>query len=127
MSPRLRPLLLLPVLATLVAAAVLWGGVRLSQRERIERVLPEDDTTGRYAGELAEAIRPLEALYQQHLDILCRRHFGNTFELKGRADSLVGIRQVSTLSSNGQVNLVHLADSARSVESELPVPVLDPK
>src|SRR5690606_38168252 len=108
MRPRLRPLLLLPVLATLVAAAVLWGGVMLSQRERLERVLPEDDAASRYAGELAEAIRSLESRYQQHLEVLCRHDFGSPLALKEMADSLVGIRQISTLSTTGQIQLVHV-------------------
>lgn len=124
---RFRPLLLLPAVAILIAAAILWGGVTLSERESFERVAQDRGDVGRLGQSIQEQLDALERRYLIHLESLCRGNLSDRFGLRDTIDGVVGVRQLSTLASDGRVDL-HLIASGESEETadeKIPVPVFD--
>lgn len=125
MRYRFRPLLLLPAVAILVAAAMVGGGVVLSKRERTERVAGDDGVIVSFSEGLQDRILSLEALYRGHLETLCRSDLSDTFALRDALDGVVGVRQISTLDANGRVGLDLLASGVEDDGEEVPIPVFD--
>ena len=126
MRYRFRPLLLLPAVAILVAAAMVWGGVVLSKHEWSERVAGDDGVIVSFSEGLQERILSLESLYRGHLEALCRSDLSDTFALRDALDGVVGVRQISTLDANGRVGLDLLARGDEDDGEEAPMPVFAP-
>jgi len=123
--PRLRPPLLLFVVALLAAGAIGWGGAMLAKRERVERVERDRGELERFADELQGRLDSLEDQYRDHLEDLCRSDLEDRFSLRDALDAVVGIRQLSTLESSGAVDVHRLASHVDADEAEMPLPLFD--
>ena len=128
MVPPSRPSLglILPLVAGVVAAAIVWGGVMLAKQERIERLPRSDAAVERFASELQEKITALESQYERHLARICRTDLNHFFGVQDAIDGVVGVRQLSTLNPEGKIDL-HLPASDVETIPALPVPVIDPR
>jgi signal transduction histidine kinase len=126
MAPSSRPslALLLPLVAAVVAAAIVWGGVLLAKQERIERLPRSGAAVETFAGELQERITALESQYERHLARICRTDLDHFFGVQDAIDGVVGVRQLSTLNPEGKIDL-HLAASDVKTIPALPIPVID--
>lgn len=122
---RFRPLFLLPTVTLLVSGAVIWAGISLAKQERIERLEWDQTPITDLSRTIQERLDSLEALYQSHLEALCRSDLNDHFELIDKLDGLVGIRQLSTLNLNGRVTLHSSSTQAAGIDRSLPVPVLN--
>jgi signal transduction histidine kinase len=128
MVPSSRPslALLLPLVAAVVAAAIVWGGVMLAKQERIERLPRSGASVERFASELQEKITALESQYERHLARICRTDLNHFFGVQDAIDGVVGVRQLSTLNPEGKIDL-HLPASDLETIPALPIPVMDPR
>jgi len=120
-----RPLLLLPAVAIFIAAAILWGGVVLSKQVRVERVAGDGTALATFSSGLQEEIHSLENRYRDHLETLCRGDLDDSFTLRDSINAIVGVRQISTLDTNGQVEQHLLASEVEEDEAVIPLPVFD--
>lgn len=124
-SSRFRPLLLLPAVAILIATAILWGGLTLSKRTRVERIEQDRETVRRFGLVLQGRLDELEARYRQHLESLARTSPNDLFSLRDAIDRIVGVRQFSTLNPEGKVDLHLLSSQEAEDEANVPLPVFD--
>nr|MBP6603978.1 HAMP domain-containing histidine kinase [Verrucomicrobiales bacterium] len=103
--------------------AVLWAGGRLAREKRVERVETDPAAAVALTRDLQRELTALESLYEAQLDTLARSDLNNRFDLSDAINELVGIRQISTLSANGQISL-HLLSSEETLdEADVPLPV----
>ncbi|HQZ27395.1 MAG TPA: HAMP domain-containing sensor histidine kinase [Verrucomicrobiales bacterium] len=121
--PRFCLTLLLPAATLLAAVAVLWGGIQLAREQRVEKIPVDPAAAVALARTIQRELTALESLYEAQLDTLARSDLNNRFDLRDAVNELVGIRQLSTLSANGQVSLHLLSDEETRDEAELPLPV----
>jgi len=95
------------------------------KQERIERLEWDQTPVTDLSRTIQERLDSLEALYQSHLEALCRSNLNDRFELLDKLDGLVGIRQLSTLNLNGRVTPHSSSTPATGIDRSLPVPVLN--
>jgi len=122
---RFRPVILLPLVAFVIATAILTGGFILSKHERFERIKRNSPVVGRFGRILQERLDSLESTYRGHLEALCRVDHNDRFALRDAMDRVVGVKQLSTLNSSGRVDLHLLASGVGEDEADIPIPVLD--
>jgi signal transduction histidine kinase len=115
--------MLLLAVAAFVAAAILWSGVTLAKRERFERI--ERDRSGlvSFDRSLQEKLDDLEAQYEEQLESLSRTDLNDRFALRDAIDAVIGVRQFSTLSLSGKIDMHLLASDFKAVEADVPLPV----
>ncbi len=124
---RFRPVILLPLVAFVIATAILTGGFILSKHERFERIKRDSPVVGRFGRILQERLDSLESTYRSHLEILCRADLNDRFALRDAMDRVVGVKQLSTLNPAGRVEMHLLASEVGEDEADIPLPVLDSK
>ena len=122
---RFRPLLLLPVVAILIATAILWGGLTLSKRTRVERIEQDREAERRFGLVLQGRLDELEARYRNHLESLAHENLNDLFSLRDAIDRIVGVRQFSTLDPEGKVDLHLLSSKVTEDEASVLLPVFD--
>ncbi len=120
-----RPVILLPAVAIVIAAAILAGGFVLSKHERFERVKRDSPVVSPFGRVLQERLDSLESTYRGHLEALCRADLNDRFALRDAMDRVVGVKQLSTLNPAGRVDLHLLASEVSDDEANIPLPVLD--
>lgn len=124
---RFRPVILLPAVATVIAAAILAGGFVLSKHERFERIKRDSPVASRFGRVLQEKLDSLESTYRGHLETLCRTDLNDRFALRDAMDRIVGVKQLSTLNPAGRVEMHLLASEVSEDEADISLPVLDSK
>jgi signal transduction histidine kinase len=125
-SPRPSLSLLLPLASATVAVAIVWGGIALSKQERVERIPGTGAAAGSFADELQNRLVTLESKYERHLARIARTDLNQSFAVQDAVDSVVGVRQLSTLNPEGKIDL-HLPASDAGTIAALPLPVIDPR
>ena len=122
-SFRFRPPMLLLAVAAFVAAAILWSGVTLAKRERFERIERNRSGLVSFDRSLQENLDDLEVQYEEQLESLCRTDLNDHFALRDAIDAVIGVRQFSTLSLSGKVDVHLLASDFDAIEADVPCPV----
>lgn len=115
----------LPLASFVVAGVILWGGIELSKEERVVRHPRDQVRLNAAADALQSRVAALESQYERHLLRICRTDLNDFFGVQDAIDGVVGVRQISTLNPEGQIDL-HLPASDVEVVPELPMPVIDP-
>lgn len=89
------------VLLLTVAAVILTGGSRLAHREQQVRVERDRESLRAFSGLMQAELRRLETLYENYLGRVAREiPSDDAFEVRRASDWLVGLQQISVLSTN---------------------------